>query len=137
MQSVGVIRKAPVQSSTFFGEIITCQNEISPDSKLIESELIPQNNEQVCTNTRPAKLLCSVIGFYSNFVSQWIPNLQTMGHNPKMSCYCCLKGHPLQVGHKQDRGRQFILSLPQAAIPLRSNVGNDVKPALSFVIQNR
>ena len=46
--------------------------------------------------------------------------------------------YPLQVRHKQDWGRGFILLLPQAAALPESDVGSGViKPALSFVIQNR
>ena len=46
------------------------------------------------------------------------------------------EGHPLQVRHKQDWGRGFILLLPQAAVLPGSDAGSDViKPASSFVIQ--
>ena len=49
-----------------------------------------------------------------------------------------LKRYPLQVRHKQDWGRGFILLLPQTAALPGSDAGSDViKPALSFVIQNR
>ena len=48
------------------------------------------------------------------------------------------EGYPLQVRHKQDWGRGFILLLPQTAALPGSDAGNDViKPASSFVIQNR
>ena len=48
------------------------------------------------------------------------------------------EGHPLQVRHKQDWGRGFILLLTQNAVLPGSDAGSDViKPALSFVIQNR
>ena len=48
------------------------------------------------------------------------------------------KGHPLQVRRKQDWGRGFILLLPQAAALPESDAGSGViKPASSFVIQNR
>ena len=48
------------------------------------------------------------------------------------------EGHPLQARHKQDWGRGFILLLPQAAALPGSDAGSDViKPASSFVIQNR
>ena len=48
------------------------------------------------------------------------------------------EGHPLQVGHQQDWGRGFILLLPQTAALPGSDAGRDViKPASSFVIQNR
>ena len=48
-----------------------------------------------------------------------------------------LEGHLLQVRHKQDWGRGFILLLPQGAVLPGSDVGSDVvKPASSFVIQN-
>ena len=47
------------------------------------------------------------------------------------------EGHPLQVRHKQDWGRGFILLLPQAAVLPESNAGSDVvKPPSSFDIQN-
>ena len=48
------------------------------------------------------------------------------------------EGYPLQVRHKQDWGRGFILLLPQTAALPGSDAGSDViKPASSFVIQNR
>ena len=49
-----------------------------------------------------------------------------------------LEGHPLQVRHKQDWGRGFIILLPQASVLPGSEAGSDVvKPASGFVIQNR
>ena len=49
-----------------------------------------------------------------------------------------LKRYPLQVRHKQDWGPGFILLLPQTAALPGSDPGSDViKPASSFVIQNR
>ena len=46
--------------------------------------------------------------------------------------------YPLQVRHKQDWGRGFILLLPQTAELPESDAGSDViKPASSFVMQNR
>ena len=48
------------------------------------------------------------------------------------------EGHPLQVRHKQDWGRGYIFLLPQTAVLHESDAGSDViKPASSFVIQNR
>ena len=48
------------------------------------------------------------------------------------------EGYPLQVRHKQDWGRGFILLLLQAAALPESDAGSGViKPASSFVIQNR
>ena len=48
------------------------------------------------------------------------------------------KGYPLQVRHKQGSGRGFILLLPYIATLPKSDAGSDViKPASSFVIQNR
>ena len=48
------------------------------------------------------------------------------------------EAHPLQVRHKQDWARGFILLLPQTAVLPGSDAGSDViKPASSFVIQNR
>ena len=50
----------------------------------------------------------------------------------------CLEGHSLQVRHKHDWGRGFILLLFQDAVLPESDAGNDfVKPASSFVIQSR
>ena len=49
-----------------------------------------------------------------------------------------LKGVSTPVRHKQDWGRGFILLLPQTAALPGSDAGSDViKPASSFVIQNR
>ena len=49
-----------------------------------------------------------------------------------------LERYPLQVKHKQDWGRGFILLLPQTAALPESDAGSGViKPASSFVIQNR
>ena len=48
------------------------------------------------------------------------------------------EGYPLQVRHKQDWFQGFILLLLQAAALPESDAGSSViKPALSFVIQNR
>ena len=48
-----------------------------------------------------------------------------------------LKGHPLQVKHKQDWGRRFIFLLPQVAVLPGSDAGSDdVETASSFVIQS-
>ena len=48
------------------------------------------------------------------------------------------EGYPLQARHKQDWGRGFILLLPQTAALPESDAGSGViKPASSFVIQNR
>ena len=48
------------------------------------------------------------------------------------------EGYPLQVKHKQDWGQGFILLLPQTAALPESDAGSGViKPASSFVIQNR
>ena len=47
------------------------------------------------------------------------------------------EGYPLQVRHKQNWGRGFILLLPQTAALPESDAGSDViKPESSFVIQN-
>ena len=48
------------------------------------------------------------------------------------------EGYLLQARHKQNWGRGFILLLPQTAALPESDAGSDViKPASSFVIQNR
>ena len=55
-----------------------------------------------------------------------------------LSSSSSFEGYPLQVRHKQEWGRGFILLLPQTAVLPGSNTGSDViNPALSFVIQNR
>ena len=64
---------------------------------------------------------------------------------PKINLLLCsctssssFEGHPLQARHKQKWGRGFILLLPQTAALPGSDAGSDViKPASSFVIQNR
>ena len=57
---------------------------------------------------------------------------------PSSSSSSSFEGYPLQVRHKQDWGRGFILLLPQTAALPESDAGSDViKPASSFVIQNR
>ena len=49
-----------------------------------------------------------------------------------------LERYPLQVRHKQDWSRGFILLLPQTVALPESDAGSGViKPASSFVIQNR
>ena len=69
-------------------------------------------------------------------------------NNKKISCFQSSKykssssssfeWYPLQARHKQDWGRGFILLLPQTAALPGSDAGSDViKPASSFVIQNR
>ena len=48
------------------------------------------------------------------------------------------EGYPLQVRHKQDWGRGFILLLPQTAALPGLDAGSDVvTPPSSFDIQNR
>ena len=61
--------------------------------------------------------------------------LSKLRHYPSSSSF---EGYPLQVRHKQDWGRRFILLLPQtAALPGSDAVSDVIKPASSFVIQNR
>ena len=48
-----------------------------------------------------------------------------------------VEGHPLQVRHKQDWARGFILLLSQAAVPPGSHAVSDgVEPASGYVILN-
>ena len=64
--------------------------------------------------------------------------VETEGDKLSSSSSSSFEGHPLQVRHKQDWGRGFILLLPQTAALPESDAGSDViKPASSFVIQNR
>ena len=54
----------------------------------------------------------------------------------KSSSPSSFEGHPLQVRHKQEWGRGFILLLPQtAALPELDAVSGVIKPESSFVIQ--
>ena len=56
----------------------------------------------------------------------------------QLSSSSSFEGYPLQVRHKQDWGRGFILLLSQTAVLPESDAGSGVnKPALSFVVQNR
>ena len=64
----------------------------------------------------------------------WIGNVHSLSSSSSSS----FEGHPLQARHKQNWGRGFILLLPQTAALPGSDAGSDViKPASSFVIQNR
>ena len=55
-----------------------------------------------------------------------------------LSSSSLFEGYPLQVRHKLDWDRGFILLLPQAPVLPESDAGSDViKPASSFVIKNR
>ena len=60
---------------------------------------------------------------------------RTLGRNRWQSS--SFEGYTLQVRHKQDWGRGFILVLPQTAVLPESDAGDVIKPASSFVIQNR
>ena len=63
------------------------------------------------------------------------PTLSQPGRSSSSSSF---EGYPLQARNKQDWGRGFILLLPQTAALPGSNAGSDViKPASSFIIQNR
>ena len=67
------------------------------------------------------------------FLTRLFP--QTINGSSSSSSF---EGHPLQARHKQNWGRGFILLLPQTAALPESDAGSDViKPASSFVIQNR
>ena len=60
------------------------------------------------------------------------------GTAPDLSSWSSFEGHPLQVRHKQNWGRGFILLLPQTAALTESYAGSGViKPTSSCVIQNR
>ena len=85
--------------------------------------------------------------YYGDLISTiettlWRPNfgdliyiMETMRRRRITSSF---EGYPIQVRHKQDWGRGFILLLPQTAALPESDAGTDViKPASSFVIQKR
>ena len=66
-----------------------------------------------------------------------LPRMQNLNKNLPSSS-SSFEGYPLQARHKQNWGRGFILLLPQTAALPGSDAGSDViKPASSFVIQNR
>ena len=70
---------------------------------------------------------------FLNVNTLWLSNIKALLSSSSSS----FEGHPLQVRHKQDWDREFILLLPQAAALPGSDAGSDViKPASSFVIQN-
>ena len=51
----------------------------------------------------------------------------------KSSSSSSFEGYPLQVRHKQDCGREFILLLPQTAVLPESDAGSGaIKPASSL-----
>ena len=59
-------------------------------------------------------------------------------HSLLLSSSSSFEGYLLQARHKQNWGQGFILLLPQTAVLPGSDAGSDViKPASSFVIQNR
>ena len=62
----------------------------------------------------------------------WKGDKYSLGRLSKQSLSSSFEGYPLQVRHKQDWGRGFILLLPQAAALPGSDAGSDViKPASS------
>ena len=62
----------------------------------------------------------------------------TTSDNLKNTSSSSFEGYPLQVRHKQDWDRGFILLLPQtAALPELDAGSGVIKPASSLVIQNR
>ena len=109
--------------------------------------LLSNNNAMIIVYT-----LTNTIGFLRNIlVSDTEESILTLNffvrHYSKVnhvktiifefSSSSSFEGHPLQVRHKQDWGRGFILLLPQTAALPGSDAGSDVtKPASSFVIQN-
>ena len=72
-------------------------------------------------------MCCIKAGFQSRVISKILGSSSSS-----------FEGHPLQARHKQNWGRGFILLLPQTAALPGSDAGSDIiKPASSFVIQNR
>ena len=68
----------------------------------------------------------------------WRPNFGDLIYIMETILSSSFEGYPIQVRHKQDWGRGFILLLHQTAALPGSDAGTDViKPASSFVIQNR
>ena len=64
-------------------------------------------------------------------------NAHSQTNSSLLSSSSSFEGHPLQVRHKQDWGRGFILLLPQTVALAESDAGSGViKAASSFVIQN-
>ena len=81
-------------------------------------------------------ILIAVIFLHSFYVVSYLEgNIVPSSSSSSSSSF---EGYPLQARHKQNWGRGFILLLPQTAVLLGSDAGSDViKPASSFVIQNR
>ena len=70
--------------------------------------------------------------------SDIINNIRAFTESLHPTSTSSFEGHPLQARQKQNWGRGFILLLPHTAALPGSDAGSDViKPASSFVIQNR
>ena len=77
--------------------------------------------------------VCSLCMFY--YFSAVTAQIKAQKHIKSSSLF---EGYPLQVRHKQEWDREFILLLLQTAALPESDVGSGViKPASSFIIQNR
>ena len=87
-------------------------------------------------------LVSHIKNFYKDYTIHTHKNLDNFFRNLQLNTISwsssSFEGYPLQVRHKQDWGRGFILLLPQTAALPGSNAGSHViKPASSFIIQNR
>ena len=100
---------------------------ISSNVTVFNSLKIPKNVMQILIGYLQKKFLKHCDYNYTN---------NTLG--PQSSSSSSFEGNPLQVRQKQDWGRGFILLLSQTAALPGSDVGSGIiKPASSFVIQNR
>ena len=78
-----------------------------------------------------------LVCFSPSTLPTWV-TLRGVENSKQSSSSSSFEGHPLQARHKQNWGRGFIFLLPQIAALPGSDAGSDViKPASSFVIQNR
>ena len=90
------------------------------------------------TLSTKAKESRNIQGTAVNNVEKLLKNIIKIVFKTQKCSSSSFEGHPLQVRHKQDLGRGFILLLPQAAELPEADADSDVvKPTSSFVIQNR
>ena len=105
--------------------------------------MTPDSEKYSCNLNMKERNLFFICGF-TPAATDTIQHKQYNGHRSYIEILVTtvssssFEGYPLQARHKQDWGRGFILLLPQTAALPGSDAGSDViKPASSFVIQNR
>ena len=109
-------------------------NQSSPDLSLVPAQIASKCTWQTLPDLGSDHLPISI----TIPTSPLINSIHRPPSSLSSSSSSSFEGYPLQARHKQDWGRGFILLLPQTAALPGSDAGSDViKPASSFVIQNR